>query len=171
MKLGDIYKEVLNESKLVSKSDKGNRIFKQLQTAKFQHYDMPKGELSNFIKGEEDRKRLVSKLGKEDKKTYREWLKTPEGEKSIKLFNDYASDRHKSNISEEDFNHASVEDFSNSSNGYTGNRGYTGDVIPEVELSEDMYNPPLPKDDYNADSAGDFSNDGGVFTGTHGQFK
>lgn len=75
-----------NSVSLKSKSDKGNRIFKMLKTAKFQHYDSPKGELSSFSYGEDDRKRLVSKLSKEDKKTYREWLKTPEGEASIKMW-------------------------------------------------------------------------------------
>lgn len=74
-----------NES-LVSKSDKGNRYFKMLKTGKFQHYDSPKGELSTFSKGEEDRKRLVSKLSKADKKKYTEWLKTPEGQKSLQNF-------------------------------------------------------------------------------------
>lgn len=57
-----------------------------LISGKFQHYDMQKGELSNFTKGEEDRKRLVSKLSKEDKENYREWLKTLEGKESIQLF-------------------------------------------------------------------------------------
>jgi hypothetical protein len=76
-----------NESvNLVSKSDKGNRYFKMLSTGKFQHYDSPKGELSSFTKGEEDRKRLVSKLSKADKKTYKEWIKTPDGSKSLNLF-------------------------------------------------------------------------------------
>jgi hypothetical protein len=75
--------------KLVSKSDKGNRYFQMLKTAKFQHYDSPNGELSTFNKGEEDRKRLVNKLSKEDKITYRLWLKTKEGQKSIELFNNY----------------------------------------------------------------------------------
>ena len=70
---------------LKSKSAKGNRYFKMLSTGMFQHYDMPKGELSK-IGGEEDRKRLVTKLGKADKKTYKDWLKTPEGEKSLELF-------------------------------------------------------------------------------------
>lgn len=80
--------EKLFEDKVVlkSKSDKGNRLFKQLKTAKFQHYDMPKGELVSFSYGEEDRKRLVSKLSKEDKKIYRAWVKTPEGEKSMKIW-------------------------------------------------------------------------------------
>jgi hypothetical protein len=71
---------------LKSKSDKGNRFFEMLKTAKFQHYDMPKGELVSFSYGEDDRKRLVSKLSKEDKKTYRAWLKTPEGEESMKIW-------------------------------------------------------------------------------------
>lgn len=88
------------EVKLVSKSKKGNKIFKQLETAQFQHYDAPKGELSDFTHGEEDRKRLVSKLSKEDKKTYRAWLKTPEGEASIKLFNDKASPGWKDGVKE-----------------------------------------------------------------------
>lgn len=87
MKLLENYNN-LKENKIVlkSKSKKGNKIFKQLKTCQFQHYDMPKGELSYFRKGEEDRKRLVSKLSKEDKKLYREWLKTDEGEISKNLF-------------------------------------------------------------------------------------
>jgi len=76
---------------LKSKSDKGNRYFEMLKTAKFQHYDMPKGELATFTHGEEDRKRLVSKLSKEDKKTYKEWLKTPEGKDSIERFEKYCT--------------------------------------------------------------------------------
>lgn len=74
------------EVELKSKSDKGNRNFKMLSTGMFQHYDMPKGELSKLSGGEETRKRIVSKLSKEDKKTYRAWLKTPEGQKSLELF-------------------------------------------------------------------------------------
>lgn len=84
----DKHSELTESIKLISKSDKGNRIFKMLKSAKFQHYDMPKGELSSFSYGEEDRKRLVSKLSKEDKKTYKEWLKTPEGEKSMKIWDE-----------------------------------------------------------------------------------
>jgi len=76
---------------LKSKSDKGNRHFEMLKTAMFQHYDSPKGELSKFTHGEEDRKRLVSKLSDADKKLYREWLKTPEGQESIETFEKYAS--------------------------------------------------------------------------------
>jgi len=76
----------LLESVLKSKSDKGNRYFKMLKTAKFQHYDMPKGELVSFSYGEDDRKRLVSKLSKADKKVYREWIKTPEGDKSMEIW-------------------------------------------------------------------------------------
>ena len=71
---------------LKSKSDKGNRNFEMLRTAMFQHYDMPKGKLSTFTHGEEDRKSLVSKLSKEDKDTYNAWLKTPEGKQSLELF-------------------------------------------------------------------------------------
>ncbi len=71
---------------LKSKSDKGNRIFDMLKTGKFQHYDMPKGELVQFSYGEEDRKRLVSKLSKEDKKLYKSWLSTTEGENSMKIW-------------------------------------------------------------------------------------
>jgi TnpA family transposase len=86
-----LLREGLNDSvELKSKSEKGNRYFKMLKTAEFQHYDMPKGE--------EDRKRLVSKLSKEDKKTYRAWLKTDEGKKSIELFKlkcTYCSDSNK----------------------------------------------------------------------------
>lgn len=94
-----LLREGLNDSvELKSKSEKGNRYFKMLKTAEFQHYDMPKGELSDLTKGEEDRKRLVSKLSKEDKKTYRAWLKTDEGKKSIELFKlkcTYCSDSNK----------------------------------------------------------------------------
>lgn len=90
MKLLSLYNQVLLESTpLKSKSDKGNRYFEMLKTAKFQHYDAPKEELSTFTKGEEDRKRLVSKLSVEDKKKYKEWLKTPEGKESLKLFKKY----------------------------------------------------------------------------------
>jgi len=83
-----LLREALEEKevKLTSKSKKGNRYFEYLETGKFQHYDSPKGELSIFTKGEEDRKRLVSKLSKADKKTYRAWLKTPEGEKSLEIW-------------------------------------------------------------------------------------
>lgn len=72
---------------LKSKSDKGNRYFQMLKTGMFQHYDSPKGELSK-VGGEDDRKRLVTHLSKEDKKKYREWLKTPEGQESLKNFNE-----------------------------------------------------------------------------------
>jgi len=82
----NILRENIEKVTLKSKSDKGNRYFEMLKTAKFQHYDMPKGELSDFTHGEEDRKRLVSHLSKEDKKTYKEWLKTPEGKVSVELF-------------------------------------------------------------------------------------
>lgn len=45
----ELLREALNDSvELKSKSEKGNRYFKMLKTAKFQHYDMPKGELSDF---------------------------------------------------------------------------------------------------------------------------
>ena len=76
---------ILNEVDLKSKSDKGNRTFEKLKTAKFQHYDMPKGELSDFS-NDEDRKRLISKLSKEDKKKYREWIKTEDGKKSLEIW-------------------------------------------------------------------------------------
>lgn len=95
MKLLNLYNEVLNESdevKLVSKSDKGNRYFKMLKNAEFQHYDMPKGELVPFSKGEEDRKGLVSKLSQADKKSYRAWINTPEGEKSMKIWDRITKD-------------------------------------------------------------------------------
>lgn len=84
----NLLREGLEETdiKLVSKSDKGNRYFKMLRDAEYQHYDMPKGELVSFSYGEEDRKRLVSKLSKADKEIYRAWLKTPEGEKSMKIW-------------------------------------------------------------------------------------
>ena len=82
-----LLREAVTEIKLSSNSKKGNRYFEMLKTAKFQHYDSPKGELSTFSKGEEDRKRLVSKLSKADKKTYREWLKTDEGKASLELWN------------------------------------------------------------------------------------
>lgn len=92
MKIGVIFETLLREGlekKIVlkSKSDKGNRYFDMLKTGMFQHYDSPKGELSTFNKGEEDRKRLVSNLSKEDKERYKEWLKTPDGEKSLEIFN------------------------------------------------------------------------------------
>ena len=87
-----VRKAFLKESvKLRSKSDKGNRLFDMLKTAKFQHYDSPKGELSTFNHGEESRKKLVSKLSNADKKLYKEWLKTSEGQESLKRFDDFAS--------------------------------------------------------------------------------
>jgi hypothetical protein len=96
-------KEALTESiELKSKSHKGNRLFDMLKTAKFQHYDSPKGELSTLNRGEEDRKRIVSKLSSSDKKTYREWLKTTEGQKSLKRFEDFTSPlfKEKANVEE-----------------------------------------------------------------------
>jgi hypothetical protein len=84
MKLYKLFEEILNEG-LKSKSAKGNRYFKMLETGMFQHYDSPKGELSP-IGNDEDRKRLVSKLSQEDKAKYKEWLKTPEGQVSLKNF-------------------------------------------------------------------------------------
>src|SRR3972149_2287763 len=95
-------KENMEESiELKSKSHKGNRLFDMLKTAKFQHYDSPKGELSTLNHGEEDRKRIVSKLGKADKKTYREWIKTPEGKESLERFEDFTSPLFKKNKIEE----------------------------------------------------------------------
>jgi len=79
------FKSQINEN-LISKSAKGNRYFKMLETGLFQHYDSPKGELSP-IGDDDDRKRLVSKLSKEDKAKYKEWLKTDEGKASLKNFN------------------------------------------------------------------------------------
>ena len=93
----DLIRKMLRENieeikvELKSKSDKGNRYFEMLKTAKFQHYDMPKGDLATFTHGEEDRKRLVTHLSKEDKKTYRAWLKTPEGQDSIERFEKYCT--------------------------------------------------------------------------------
>jgi len=84
MKIGRLYNQLLGES-LKSKSAKGNRYFKMLETGMFQHYDSPKGELSP-VGDDEDRKRLVTHLSQEDKKQYREWLKTPEGKASLKNF-------------------------------------------------------------------------------------
>lgn len=76
----------LNESVLKSKTDKGNRYFEYLKTKKFIHYD---GDvLVDFTGGEEKRKELVSKLSIEDKKKYKEWLKTKEGMESLKLWQD-----------------------------------------------------------------------------------
>ena len=86
MKLSLIFESVLNEIMLKSKSDKGDRYLKMLQTGMFQHYDSPKGELSKLTGGEETRKRLMSHLSKEDKKTYKEWLKSTEGQESLNLF-------------------------------------------------------------------------------------
>lgn len=85
----------LKEGVLTSKSAKGKRLFKMLMSAEFQHYDSPKDQLSRFSRGEEDRKRIASKLSKEDKKKYRTWLKTPEGKESIELFQNYASPGYK----------------------------------------------------------------------------
>jgi hypothetical protein len=90
--INECYIELLNEGvDLKSKTDKGNRLFKMLKTAKFQHYDSPKGELSEFYKGEEDRKRLVSKLNKEDKAQYKKWITTDDGIKSLELFKQYST--------------------------------------------------------------------------------
>lgn len=90
-------RNILNEDnnneviELKSKSHKGNRLFDMLKTAKFQHYDSPKGELSTFNRGEEDRKRIASKLSKSDKQTYKQWLKTTEGKESLKRFENFMS--------------------------------------------------------------------------------
>ena len=81
--------ESSNNIELKSKSHKGNRYFNMLKTGMFQHYDSPKGVLSELDRTNEERKRLVSKLSKADKKIYNEWLKTPEGIESLKLFNSY----------------------------------------------------------------------------------
>lgn len=75
------------DESLKSKSDKGNRTLDMLKTATFHHYDSPKGVMSP-LKGEDTRKRLVSKLSKEDKKNYREWIKTSDGVKSLDKFKD-----------------------------------------------------------------------------------
>lgn len=85
MKFDQFVKENIE---LKSRSKKGNTKLNQLKTRLFQHYDMPKGELSTIYGGEEKRKKIVSQLSKEDKKTYKEWLKTPEGQKSLELWND-----------------------------------------------------------------------------------
>lgn len=100
----ELLREALSDKVILkSKSDKGNRYFEMLRTAKFQHYDSPKGELSNFTHGEEDRKRLVGELSKEDKETYKAWLKTSEGEESLEKFKEYCtifcSDKNKINES------------------------------------------------------------------------
>ena len=81
---------------LTSKSKKGNRIFKQLKTAQFQHYDSPKGELS-FFSNEKDRKRLISKLSKVDKSQYRDWVKSEEGEKSLLIWDNLNKNEDKLN--------------------------------------------------------------------------
>ena len=88
MRLYNLYEQVLKEDEisLVSKSKKGNRYFKMLKDAQWQHYDAPKGDLADYVRGEEDRKRLVTHLSKADKKLYRAWLKTSEGEASKRLF-------------------------------------------------------------------------------------
>jgi hypothetical protein len=73
------------EEELKSKSARGKRYLEMLRTGLFQHYDSPKGELSP-IGDDDDRKRLVSKLSKEDKKNYKEWLKTDDGKESLTHF-------------------------------------------------------------------------------------
>jgi hypothetical protein len=83
IKIGNILAELLNED-LKSKSDKGNRYFEMLKTKKFRHYDG--NVLVDFTGGDEKRKDLVSKLSKEDKKNYKEWLKTDDGIASLKLW-------------------------------------------------------------------------------------
>lgn len=83
IKIGNILSELLNEE-LKSKSDKGNRYFEMLKTKKFRHYDG--NVLVDFTGDDEKRKDLVSKLSKEDKKKYKEWLKTDEGKESLKLW-------------------------------------------------------------------------------------
>jgi hypothetical protein len=91
MKISVIFNELLNENKdkiiLKSKSDKGNRYFDILRTGLFHHYDSPKGVLIPIGGGEKTRKHLISKLSQEDKKTYRAWIKTPEGEESLSIWN------------------------------------------------------------------------------------
>lgn len=80
----DLIKKLLREGILNSKSDRGNRYFEYLKTKKFRHYDG--NVLVDFTGGEEKRKELVAKLSKEDKKKYKEWLKTDDGIKSLELW-------------------------------------------------------------------------------------
>jgi integrase len=77
--------ENLSNEELKSKSARGKRYLEMLRTGLFQHYDSPKGELSP-IGDDDDRKRLVSKLSKEDKKNYKEWLKNDDGKESLTHF-------------------------------------------------------------------------------------
>lgn len=107
-----VVRKILEEDsiELKSKSEKGNRLFKMLKTAEFQHYDSTKGELSKFSKGEEDRKRIASKLSSVDKKNYKEWLKTTEGEESINKFNEFASSVFKNKIIQENLNPFNLSD-------------------------------------------------------------
>ncbi len=71
---------------LKSKSDKGNRYLEILRTGLFHHYDSPKGVLIPIGGGEKTRKKLIGHLSKEDKQTYRDWLKTSEGKKSLEIW-------------------------------------------------------------------------------------
>lgn len=71
----------INENILKSKTKKGNRFLEMLRTKKFRHYDG--NVLVDFTGGEGKRKELVSKLSKEDKKTYKKWLETDDGKHSL----------------------------------------------------------------------------------------
>lgn len=139
MKLLNIYNKLLTESILKSKSDKGNRYFEMLKTAKFQHYDSPKGELSTFTKGEDDRKRLVSKLSQEDKKKYKEWLKTDEGKESLKLFKKYET-KFDNKVLKENINLLEYNKQDSFLSNYETAKKYAYDNIDGVSECFDDYN-------------------------------
>jgi len=85
MKILPIYESLITDTVVLkSKTDKGNRYFQMLKTCEYKHYDG--GVMVPFSGGDEKRKDLVSKLSKEDKKIYRAWLKTPDGQDSLKLW-------------------------------------------------------------------------------------
>ena len=64
-------------------SEKSNKIFKALQTAEWESYES-KGVMLKL--DEKSRLNLVLKLSFEDKKKYRQWLRTPEGQESLFKF-------------------------------------------------------------------------------------
>ena len=70
-------------SELKGTSEKSNKIFKALQTAEWESYES-KGVMLKL--DEKGRERLILKLNFEDKKKYRQWLRTPEGQESFKKF-------------------------------------------------------------------------------------
>ena len=70
-------------SELKGTSEKSNKIFKALQTAEWESYES-KGVMLKL--DEKGRERLILKLNFDDKKKYRQWLRTPEGQESLLKF-------------------------------------------------------------------------------------